>query len=811
MKSLRKVTAFLIAASAAMAMSAPSSGFTWQQISEKPEQGTIEIQQNNLYTPEGTLVQIGESTVPSADSLISQITPGEAAAMKSGSYENESDASQGIVRLQFDLAGVPKTLKSPVDVLLVMDQTASMNMYSDYNNSWYMPCLNPEHRYEIPAGTFGDHGSGVLNILDWNPQADCFQDWFGTAEGKPWIRKWVKDMLDSLGPNPKQNEAEENAEELSEVSAEEVTGSLEERLPDLLAVNQADPLVYAERTPDEEDVDQISPLAESDDPSMAKVFDSGYTINNETMLAWNPQSHHCHQENGTWKTIPVPENQPAEINGQQVFLHNYSPADDNPYGCKDRAMLSKIYARAFAQELLERNPANRVGLELFGTEVYNWGRFPFTSDLSTLSEGFEFHQGLRRTNFQAAFDAADQMMSPAWKLDPNAAEYVLLVSDGMPDINNADVTGNEDAYAALPFAGDANFVAGYQAAQQFKKDHPHTEVFTCGLAVPVENYLSYLASSPEDAKSCSTMDEFKSFLEDLAGRLDTGTIEDGVLTDTISSEFELLVDETHPFAVNEDKYTSVENLPSSVSINGKTITYQAGILDENMQTLSFYVKADPKIITNRSKEVLHATNEKAALQYSPIIEKDGMLAKGELKEKPLPSPLAEFKSSVLTAVKSSVPESGSKVKVSDEVVYSISITNNGLADAENLYIFDEIPKGTEWVKGGEYKDGQVSFVIPSIKAKSTQSVSFRVKVTEQAEKLEEIRNLGLFSFDPDSEQKVPTNLVTHPVEKTPVNPTAKPNKPSTAASSGILMAGLGSAAGVILFLVIRRAGKRQAE
>ena len=811
MKSLRKATALLLVAAASLGFSAPASRSTWQQITEKPEQGTIKIQQNNLYTPDGTLVGIGESTGPSVDSLLSQITPGEAAAIKSGSYENESDASKGIVHLQFDLAGAPRTLKSPVDVLLVMDQTASMNMYSDYTNSWYMPCLNPEHRYEIPAGTFGDHGAGVLNILEWNPNASCFQDWFGKADGKPWVRKWVVDMLDSLGPNPnkeKQSAPAEPAEETEpDPAAEEMQP--QETLISLEKETLADPVVYESRTPDEEDVEETSPLAESADPGMAKVFDSGYTINNETMMAWNPQSHHCHYENGSWQVIPVPENHPQEVNGQQVFLRNYSPADDNPYGCKDRAMLSKLYAKAFAQELLERNPNNRVGLELFGTKVYDWGKFPFTSNLSDLEEGFAFHQGLRRTNYQAAFDCADTMMSPAWHLDDKAAEYVLFVSDGLPDIINADVTGSEDSsYTSMPFGSDVNYTTGYEAAEQFKKDHPAATVFTCGLAVPLENYLAYLASSPEDSRNCSTMEEFKSFLDDLVGRLDTGVIDDGVLEDTISSEFDLLVDESHPFMVNQDKYTSVDALPSSVSVDGKTIMYRTGKVDETVQSISFYVQADPSLIQNRSEKILHATNEKAALQYSPIIEENGSLQKGELTEKNLPSPQVEFRNSILSALKSSVPEEGTKVKVGQEVVYTISITNNGLVDAENLCLYDDVPAGTEWVKGGSLRNNQVSFVIPSIKAGSTESVSFRVKVTKDAEKLSVIRNLGLFTLNPDAGKKVPTNTVEHPVEKTPAKPAAPTNKPSTGMNSGALLAAAAVlAAGTVLVVLERKRRK----
>lgn len=818
MKSLRTTAAALLAA-VSLAMTPPvSSHFSWQSITEKPEEGTIEIQQNSLYTPDGQLVQVGESTGPNAESLKDLLSPGEGAAIKSGSFATEEDAAKGIVRLQFDAAGLPREQTSPVSVLLVMDQTASMNMYTDYNNSWYMPCLNEDHAYYLPAGTFGDHGGGWLNILEWNPEASCFQDWFGKEDGRPWVRQWVVDMLDSLSPEKKTTDAGKQETETQPMDPQTVEQTAEEDaaeqslLPDLHL--QQTPVVLTERTDHSEELPEDQNVTlQSEDPRMARVFDSGYEVNAKTMFAWNPQMHHgIPSADGNWKTIPKPDNAPQMVNGEEVYLWNYSPADDNPYGCRDRAMLSKQYARQFAQTLLKNDPRSQVALELFGTDVPDWGTFDFTSDLSSLDSGFSFHQGLRRTNFQAAFDKADEMLSADHGLNPDAVPYVLFISDGLPDISTPDISGGEDPVrpeADLPFEDWKDYMAGYTAAQALKQKHPGTTVFTCGLAVSVEDYLSYLSSTPEDARSCTTMEDFSAFLKELAGRLDSLSVKDAVIRDTISSQFDLLVDEKHPLQAGKETCTSLDALPASVQVQGRDVTWTLEPLSETPQTLSFFVQADPSLLANRKEKVLHDTNEKAVLTYSPVILEEGRLEYGKPAEKEMPSPRVSFENSVITALKSVSPEDGQGVSVGDTITYTITLTNNGLADAGPIYISDQVPEGTEWISGGECQEQTVRFTVDSLKAQSTAEVSFQVKVTEAAKNLEEIENTGAFSLDPESKEPVPTNTVKNPLKKSPAAASPAPsapvkNKPSTGLGTGALTAAGLAAAALLLAWAVHR-------
>lgn len=815
MKSLRTTAAALLAA-VSLAMTAPAdSRFSWQSIAEKPEEGTIEIQQNSLYTPGGQLVQVGESTGPDAESLKELLSPGEGAAVKSGSFASEEDAARGIVRLQFDAAGLPREQTSPVSVLLVMDQTASMNMYTDYTNSWYMPCLNEEHGYYLPAGTFGAHGGGWLNLLEWNPEASCFQDWFGTEDGRPWVRQWVVDMLDSLSPEketvPDPDRQETDVQQKGEQTAPEEPAS-DSLLPDL-HLQQA-PVVLAEHTDTSEEVPEDQTVAlQSQDPRMARVFDSGYEVNARTMSAWNPQIHHgMPAADGNWKTIPKPDNAPQMVNGEEVYLWNYSPADDNPYGCRDRAMLSKQYARQFAASLLKNDARNQVALELFGTDVPAWGRFDFTSDLSGLDSGFAFHQGLRRTNFQAAFDTADEMLSADHGLNPEAVPYVLFISDGLPDLSTPDITGGEDPVrpeAELPFEDWKDYMAGYAAAEKLKEKHPETTVFTCGLAVSVEDYLSYLSSTPEDARSCTTMADFSAFLSELAGRLESLSVKDAVLSDTISSQFDLLVDEQHPLQAGTETCTSLETLPASVQVQGRDVTWTLDPLTETPQSLSFYVQADPSLLANRKEKVQHDTNEKAALTYSPVTVEEGRLEYGKPAEKEMPSPKVSFENSVITALKSVNPDPGESVSVGDTLTYTITLTNSGLVDAGPIYISDAVPEGTEWISGGECQDQTVRFTIDSLKAQSTAELTFQVKVTEAAKDLQDIENTGAFSLEPESKKPVPTNTVKNPLNTRPAASSPAPaapvkNKPSTALGTGALSAsGLGAAALLLAWAVHR--------
>ena len=131
----------------------------------------------------------------------------------------------------------------------------------------------------------------------------------------------------------------------------------------------------------------------------------------------------------------------------------------------------------------------------------------------------------------------------------------------------------------------------------------------------------------------------------------------------------------------------------------------------------------------------------------------------------------------LTALKTANPMSGTIVQAGDTIQYNITVSNNGEADKENVYVMDAIPALTTYVEGsgGEIMnvDGTdyVTFTIPSIAAGESETVSFKVTVSADATEEDTIKNVAL--VQPSTEETpedpwnpdlfTPTNEVEHPL------------------------------------------------
>ena len=114
------------------------------------------------------------------------------------------------------------------------------------------------------------------------------------------------------------------------------------------------------------------------------------------------------------------------------------------------------------------------------------------------------------------------------------------------------------------------------------------------------------------------------------------------------------------------------------------------------------------------------------------------------------------------------------VKAGDTITYVLTITNSGLAAAENVYVRDSIPTGTTYTAGSADHSGvydttvkQVNWIIASIPAGGTVTVQFAVTVNtvttagliENAAAYKEVGSTG----DPDDPgiPWVPTNPTQH--------------------------------------------------
>ena len=122
---------------------------------------------------------------------LGDLEKGTVAAAKNAYFEQQDDAKQGIVRTDLDIADNP--VGEPIDVALVLDDSASMNMYSITNdmisgcggntiNSCC--CLADDHYYYVPANTFGNAESFYFNPMDIKGYGRTWKEYASDDEWK---------------------------------------------------------------------------------------------------------------------------------------------------------------------------------------------------------------------------------------------------------------------------------------------------------------------------------------------------------------------------------------------------------------------------------------------------------------------------------------------------------------------------------------------------------------------------------------------------------------------------------------------------
>ncbi len=144
--------------------------------------GNVLWSKYNLYdnTPAVRPINDGKSFDDSIKDLLDNLNPGEVGAVKDGYFASEDDARNGIVKLVFDVVGMPPT--EAVDVLVVLDESGSMTMYTDKTDQYRhaVPCMNENHFYKISYYLKANPG----NLLYYNLYPNDFQHvnvWTDTA------------------------------------------------------------------------------------------------------------------------------------------------------------------------------------------------------------------------------------------------------------------------------------------------------------------------------------------------------------------------------------------------------------------------------------------------------------------------------------------------------------------------------------------------------------------------------------------------------------------------------------------------------
>ena len=404
---------------------------------------------------------------------------------------------------------------------------------------------------------------------------------------------------------------------------------------------------------------------------------------------WNPDSTHCYFTAGSYVLIDHPVNEDTVAEESKPYassdkLYSYwSPDYDNEYGCFDRMIIEKQGAVTLAKQILNSDPGNnRVAYVGF-----TYGAYPSLSSFGLGDNGFcdlydndldemlsimENTNGHDYTNYVHALYMARKIIS--MREDQERPCYVLFISDGVPtqskifdnkplvDAGGWNVLSN--ANGDFPWFDDvfnksdthveaANKMAGYIKEYLGETTGDSTKFYTVGFSTneAASNLLQSMASDENSFFNCSTVDEFMEKMDAVIDDIMTH-YPSGSLTDVIGEDFNLLVDQDHPFIFDNSRYTSLDAAVAAggVAVEGKTLSWNLKDVDETGVQISFYVKlTDEELnkfedgstrIYNTNADSMEATG--ANLIYHKLIvdstKSTGYYAEDEITSVPLKTP-----------------------------------------------------------------------------------------------------------------------------------------------------------------------------
>lgn len=447
--------------------------------------------------------------------------------------------------------------------------------------------------------------------------------------------------------------------------------------------------------------------------SIWEEIKTSYGLNTEASIEdWQPWKHLFKKVNNEYVQIPL-------FNTTKKYT---SPINDdenetNSDGCFDRMMLEKEQASIFANEILDSSSNANVAVVGFnGTATTRCG---LTNDMGTVTSALKNYDGDDNTNYTQALSAAQAIL--ASRTDKEIPAYVVFITDGNPyydDTQKDDASNEQTAIDAL---------------------HADSTVYAVGIHSNATEELQRVAGKNGYSSDCTTNEEFKSLLNSLFQKISNNP----VLTDTIGADYALLLDQNHPLTVGSTSYTSLNDLPNTIQYDADakkfTWTVSESLLDQG-QRMTFYVQLDASKRETSAGSGAYDTNGEAELTYHKVV--DGKQDENETTVT-LNSPSIHYTETQLPAVLTSDHMTdnnpnviGTKVSTGDVVTYTVTVSNTGDIDAENVSVKDYIPQYTEFnavVSGdGTYssKNNSIAWTIPSIPAGKSAIVQFSVKVKD---------------------------------------------------------------------------------
>ncbi|MBR3874025.1 MAG: DUF11 domain-containing protein [Clostridia bacterium] len=638
----------------------------------------------------------GGADNPSMQNSVETIHNGlESAKANAEKYVDVVDEENGIVKIDVDVVYKPET----VSVAFVLDRSGSMNMwvdkidaeasYMEYNDpsrnlhvsTSTVPCMNPEHYYEINYIIEGDSEKHIYNFYPVQ------------ADGS------VKNWLSALDNKKRVDSADDSFIEI------EIEKQYQNKEVMITSIGRhMDSNGTRNDSTDDKHIDPLLPNSSGINPNYINK-DFGY-------------------DNNFGFSSPNAD-----------LAEDYY--DTNGNRCFDRSMLARHMIWQFVEKLHQANPDNQVAFTTFAATSETDYRQGFVTAKNTEEKNKLKHVilddrgGAQFTNYAAGLTSAAELFNIS--LDGTASQnavtgkkIIVFVSDGSPSPLQME---GEDWDLAVDRAD------GSQEATGLKNRPNNVEIYAVGVNVgdyAKNKYLLPLASDKDHVDDCKTTQQFISFLN----RIMDNVIEKKSVTleDTIGEDFDLYVTTDYPITLTDGNGSTPVTIKNEKELeDSEVIKYEDGQISttvdahEKGHRLSFYAKLKSPI-PDESGLKESTINEELKYQYKNSEDQN-------VTDEQHPTDKLIVGRTILTAVKDNGNMKDKTVHPGDSIPYTITVKNENGFDLTGLVVTDIIPEGTEYVEnsatdGADYDKAEkkLTFTAETIAANGEVSFKFNVKV-----------------------------------------------------------------------------------
>jgi len=623
-----------------------------------------------------------EMTDPGATGPLTEAEAGKLTAQKSGELLNDPD---GVVKLTFDVDGTPVSINGtkPVNVVLVMDESGSMNMLSNDNGTG-MPCMNPDHYYRFPVSALERY----------------FKDGLSEADKAKFRTKYNPDGKQYFYVNPAVTLKNGTTPLYFQMST---WANYEAEVSDLFEQAKGkDGKAFWDAGDFDKYIDYINASATTNSIRLYDFRDKMYDYTKESGAAEgvavkgndSDEFRNMHEEHyklvggrfvridnpdKSESTYPKMEWKKGSKNGKEYLYADpsaeytfhgdestrtvcaWSPELDGE--CYDRMTVSKNAALAFADDIWEV-PGSRVAYVGFTGSARAVG-FAEKAGKAAVVDYIDDTDGYYGTFYLEALYETINLIKESKKTNTNPY-HVIFLSDGEPtDTYAPDGIKYATKFSKEEYSDSSTRIhnARINDIKKMAEDLKDLDVtiHTVGFNVQVDKQDG-LGAVGGTFYNCQSADDIGQVFTAIAENIVTVAYPTGTLTDKISGDFEVLFGDNYPITVTVNETTTAytteaaatgANVYSKDDASGEE-TVQVALNEVDSAQVTFYVKMKAAHLDG-SHDGTYLTNADtpnetgAELTYGPLDPTTG--EPGEEETISMSSPQVEVSNTINIPVK----------------------------------------------------------------------------------------------------------------------------------------------------------------